>query len=101
MENFQFYSPTEFVFGKDQEDNAGALVKKHGGSNVLIHYGGGSAVRSGLLERVKASLDKAGVKYIELGGVNRIPVILSYMKELISAERKVSISSFQSEAVQL
>ncbi|MBP5362987.1 MAG: iron-containing alcohol dehydrogenase [Ruminococcus sp.] len=73
MENFQFYSPTEFVFGKDQEDNAGALVKKHGGSNVLIHYGGGSAVRSGLLERVKASLDKAGVKYIELGGVKPNP----------------------------
>ena len=73
MENFQFYSPTEFVFGKDQEDNAGALVKKHGGSNVLIHYGGGSAVRSGLLARVKASLDKAGVKYIELGGVKPNP----------------------------
>ena len=46
MENFQFYSPTEFVFGKDSEDRAGELVKKHGGSKVLIHYGGGSAVRS-------------------------------------------------------
>ena len=47
MNNFQFYSPTEFVFGKDTENQAGFYVKKHGGTNVLIHYGGGSAVRSG------------------------------------------------------
>lgn len=73
MENFQFYSPTEFVFGKDSEDRAGELVKKHGGSKVLIHYGGGSAVRSGLLARVKASLEKAGVSCIELGGVKPNP----------------------------
>ncbi len=73
MENFQFYSPTEFVFGKDSEDRAGELVKKHGGSKVLIHYGGGSAVRSGLLARVKASLEKAGVSFAELGGVKPNP----------------------------
>ena len=73
MENFQFYSPTEFVFGKDSEDRAGELVKKHGGSKVLIHYGGGSAVRSGLLARVKASLEKAGVSCTELGGVKPNP----------------------------
>lgn len=73
MENFQFYSPTEFVFGRDTEDRAGELVKKHGGSKVLIHYGGGSAERSGLLGRVRASLDKAGVSYIELGGVKPNP----------------------------
>ena len=73
MENFQFYSPTEFVFGKDSEDKAGDLVKKHGGSNVLIHYGGGSAIKSGLLDRVKNSLEKSGVKYIELGGVKPNP----------------------------
>ena len=71
MQNFQFYSPTEFVFGRDTEDRAGELVKKHGGSKVLIHYGGGSAERSGLLGRVRASLDKAGVSYVELGGVKR------------------------------
>lgn len=73
MDNFQFYSPTEFVFGKDTEDKAGELVKKHGGSKVLIHYGGGSAERSGLLGRVRASLDKAGISYIELGGVKPNP----------------------------
>ncbi|MCR5016687.1 MAG: iron-containing alcohol dehydrogenase [Ruminococcus sp.] len=73
MQNFQFYSPTEFVFGRDTEDRAGELVKKHGGSKVLIHYGGGSAERSGLLGRVRASLDKAGVSYVELGGVKPNP----------------------------
>ena len=56
MENFTFYSPTYFVFGKDQETNTGKYVKRFGGSKVLIHYGGGSVVRSGLLDRVKASL---------------------------------------------
>lgn len=69
MENFNFYSPTEFVFGKDRENETGKYVKKFGGSKVLIHYGGGSVVRSGLLDRVKASLDKEGISYVELGGV--------------------------------
>lgn len=69
MNNFTFYSPTYFVFGKDTECQAGQYVKKFGGSKVLIHYGGGSVVRSGLLDRVKASLTEAGVAYVELGGV--------------------------------
>ena len=73
MENFSFYSPTCFVFGKDSEEKAGACVKRFGGSKVLIHYGGGSVVRSGLLDRVKKSLDKAGVPYVELGGVKPNP----------------------------
>ena len=73
MDNFNFYSPTEFVFGRDSENECGALVKKYGGTKVLIHYGGGSAVRSGLIDRVKASLDKAGVPHMELGGVKPNP----------------------------
>ncbi|MCR4946144.1 MAG: iron-containing alcohol dehydrogenase [Lachnospiraceae bacterium] len=73
MENFNFYSPTEFVFGKDRENECGVYVKKYGGSKVLIHYGGGSVVRSGLLDRVKASLDREGVSYVELGGVKPNP----------------------------
>ena len=73
MQNFQFHSPTEFVFGKGTENEAGFYVKKHGGSKVLLHYGGGSAVRSGLLSRVKASLEKAGIACIELGGVQPNP----------------------------
>ena len=73
MENFTFYSPTYFVFGKDTENEAGVYVKKFGGSRVLIHYGGGSAVRSGLLDRIKASFDKEGIGYVELGGVKPNP----------------------------
>ena len=73
MDNFNFYSPTEFVFGKDRENECGELVKKFGGTKVLIHYGGGSAVRSGLIVRVKASLDAAGVPHMELGGVKPNP----------------------------
>lgn len=69
MRNFTFYSPTYFAFGKDTEKEAGHYVKRFGGTKVLIHYGGGSVVRSGLLDRVKASLDEAKIAYVELGGV--------------------------------
>lgn len=73
MQNFTFYSPTYFVFGKEQENQVGYYVKKFGGSKVLIHYGGGSAKKSGLIGRVEASLDKEGIKYVELGGVQPNP----------------------------
>ncbi len=73
MENFSFYSPTCFVFGRDTENEAGAYVKRFGGSKVLIHYGGGSVVRSGLLDRVKESLEKEGISYSLLGGVKPNP----------------------------
>ncbi|MBR4558534.1 MAG: iron-containing alcohol dehydrogenase [Fibrobacter sp.] len=73
MDNFNFYSPTEFVFGMNRENECGGLVKKYGGTKVLIHYGGGSAVRSGLIDRVKASLDAAGIAHVELGGVKPNP----------------------------
>lgn len=69
MNNFSFYSPTYFVFGKERENEAGALVKRFGGKRVLIHYGGGSVVKSGLLERVKNSLSNADISFVELGGV--------------------------------
>lgn len=69
MNNFSFYSPTYFAFGKDKESEAGTLVKRFGGSRVLLHFGGQSAKKSGLLDRVKASLDKEGIYYAELGGV--------------------------------
>lgn len=69
MFNFSYYTPTQVVFGRDAEARTGALVKAQGCKKVLIHYGGGSVVRSGLLGRIKASLDKEGVTYIELGGV--------------------------------
>ena len=73
MENFQFYSPTEFVFGRDTETKAGEMVKKYGGTKVLIHYGSGSAVKSGLIAKVRASLSECGIEFTELGGVQPNP----------------------------
>ena len=69
MFNFTYYTPTKVVFGRGAEERTGALVKEQGREKVLIHYGGGSVVRSGLLDRIKASLDQAGVAHTELGGV--------------------------------
>ncbi len=69
MFNFIYHTPTQVVFGKGAEEQTGALVKAQGCKKVLIHYGGGSVVRSGLLGRIKASLDQAKVAYTELGGV--------------------------------
>ena len=73
MDNFQFYSPTEFVFGKDKENEAGFYVKKHGGSKVLLHFGGGSAEKSGLLGKIRDSLRASGIGFTELGGVKPNP----------------------------
>ena len=73
MNNFTFFSPTKFVFGKGKENEAGKYVKEFLGSKVLIHYGGGSVIKSGLLDRVKKSLDTEGIKYVELGGVKPNP----------------------------
>lgn len=73
MDNFSFYSPTYFAFGKDSENQAGQLVKRFGGSKVLLHFGGGSVIRTGLLDRVKKSLEAEGIAYIELGGVKPNP----------------------------
>lgn len=69
MENFTFYAPTYFVFGKETENETGKYVKRFGGSKVLIHYGKFSVIKSGLLDRVKKSLDNENIEYMELGGV--------------------------------
>lgn len=67
--NFEYYSPTRVIFGKDTDQQVGALVKEQNCKKVLIHYGGQSAVKSGLIDRVKASLDGEGIAYVTLGGV--------------------------------
>lgn len=74
MNNFIFYSPTEFVFGKDTEAQTGTLARKYGARRVMVVYGGGSAVRSGLLERVERSLREADIPYCLLGGVLPNPI---------------------------
>lgn len=73
MDNFTFHVPTRFVFGRDAELSAGRELSALGCRRVLLHYGGGSCVRSGLLARLQASLDEAGVAHVELGGVRPNP----------------------------
>ena len=80
MQNFVQYAPTEVIFGKGTENETGAAVKKWGGSRVLLVYGGGSAVRSGLLGRVEESLKKEGIIWEEFGGVKPNPR-LSFAEE--------------------
>ena len=69
MLNFNFYSPTEFEFGKDTQFEVGRLLKKHGATKVLVHYGGGSIKRSGLYDEVIKVLNDENIYYVELGGV--------------------------------
>ena len=69
MENFEFYSPTRFVFGRGVESKTGELVRKCGGTKVLLHFGGGSIKANGIYGKVVASLEAAGLAYIPLGGV--------------------------------
>lgn len=75
MEDFEFVSPTHFVFGHDAELKAGAMLAERGARKVLIHYGGGSAVESGLIDRMKSTLDNAGVEHVLLGGVRPNPEV--------------------------
>ena len=69
MRDFVYYAPTEVVFGRESEEQIIPLLKKYGAHSVLLHYGGGSAVRSGLIPKIKALLEEAGLPYDELGGV--------------------------------
>ena len=73
MENFTFYTPTKVVFGRDAEKQIGTLLKEQGCKKVLLHYGGGSASRSGLLNRVEVSLLENEISFISLGGVKPNP----------------------------
>ncbi|MBU1145628.1 MAG: iron-containing alcohol dehydrogenase [Firmicutes bacterium] len=69
MENFRFFSPTEFIFGKDSELEIGNLLKKVKAKKILIHFGGGSIIRSGLLSRIETILKEEKITYLKLGGV--------------------------------
>ena len=75
MENFIYDTPTRVYFGKDQELKVGEIIKEYGAKKVLIHYGGGSAVRSGLIGRVEEKLREQGIDYVLLGGVQPNPEI--------------------------
>jgi len=68
MFDFKYFTPTKVVFGKNTEEKVAELIQEFGGTKVLIHYGGGSVIRSGLMKRVTDKLDAAGIKYVMLGG---------------------------------
>ena len=80
MKDFNFYAPTRVVFGRNSEEQLPQLIRQYGGSKVLIHYGGGSARRYGLLDKVEQMLHDADIPYVELGGVVPNP-LLSKVKE--------------------
>jgi hypothetical protein len=90
IKDFNFYAPTRVVFGRHAEEQLSQLIKDNGGTRVLVHYGGGSARRSGLLDRVFASLSQAGIEYVELGGVVPNP-LLSMVEKGISLCRKEQV----------
>ena len=90
IKDFNFYAPTRVVFGRDSEKKIGQLVADNGGQKVLIHYGGGSAERSGLLNVVRQQLRDAGIEFCELGGVVPNP-LLSKVREGIELCRREGV----------
>ena len=90
MKDFNFYAPTEVVFGRESEQQTANLVKKYGGTRVLLHYGGQSAKQSGLLDTVRDQLTAASIPFVELGGVVPNP-LLSKVYEGIATVRQHGI----------
>ena len=91
MKDFNFYAPTREVFGREAEEKLPQLIQQYGGGRVLVHYGGGSAKRSGLLDKVFGMLTEAGIQFVELGGVVPNP-LLSKVREGIDLCRKEHVN---------
>ena len=90
MNDFVYYTPTKIIFGKNTEQQCGGLIKAHKCRKVLIHYGGQSALRSGLVDKIKASLEAEGLAYVTLGGVVPNPR-LSLISEGIELARREGV----------
>ena len=90
MKDFNFYAPTRVVFGRNSEEQLPQLLRQYGGHKVLLHYGGGSARRSGLLDKVEKMLSEEGVPFVELGGVVPNP-LLSKVQEGIALCREQQV----------
>lgn len=69
MNNFDYYAPTEVVFGKQTQNEVGSYIDKYGGKNVLIVFGSDRVIKNGLIDEVKESLNQENIKYTLLGGV--------------------------------
>lgn len=90
MKDFVFHTPTEVIFGKNAEEKIASRIQKYGGTKVLLHYGGRSAERSGLLPKIREQLTAAGIAFMELGGVVPNPR-LSLVREGIALCREHGI----------
>ncbi len=90
MKDFNFYAPTEIVFGRESEQQVAQLISKYGGKKVLVHFGGKSAKKSGLLDKLLGILDAAGIGYVCLGGVVPNPR-LSLVKQGIALCREQNV----------
>ena len=98
MRDFTYYAPTEVAFGKGAEQRLGKLLKRYGATKVLVHYGGGSAERSGLLAVVREQITGAGMQFVELGGVVPNPRV-SKVREGIEICRQAVIPEARKERV--
>lgn len=87
MDIMEYYTPTHVYFGKGAEEKAGEVLKAEGAKKVLVHFGGGSVKKSGLLDRVEASIKAAGIDFVELGGVQPNPRV-SLVREGIELYKK-------------
>ena len=89
MVKFNYYTPTEIIFGKSSELEVANLINLYGGKKVLIHYGGQSAIKSGLIDTIKEALEKNEIYYKTLGGVVANPVLSKIEEgiELVKAEK--------------
>ena len=90
MDNFIYYVPTKVYFGKGEENNVGKYLNEYQPHKVLLHYGGSSAEKSGLLDRVRKSLKENDISFIELGGVRPNPE-LSLVREGIALCQKEGV----------
>lgn len=89
MRNFNYKNGTELIFGKETENQVGSLVKNHA-NKILLHFGGGSIKKSGLYDRIIASLKKENIEVFELGGVKPNPRV-SLVREGIKICRENNI----------
>lgn len=90
MENFEFYAPTRMIFGKGTHLQVGKLIREYGFKKVLVHFGGGSVKKSGLLDQIQTLLKAEGIAYVLFGGVQANPV-LSMAREGIALCRKENV----------
>ncbi|MCQ2580048.1 MAG: iron-containing alcohol dehydrogenase [Treponemataceae bacterium] len=88
MDNFVYDTPTKVYFGKDEEKKVGKIIKEFGAKKVLIHYGGQSAKKSGLLDRVKSYLEEEKIDFVELGGVVANPELSLVRKGIELCKRE-------------